>query len=46
MTDYALLKALDEQVLRTRVMVLEGAVRQFLRGYETLEDLRKVLADE
>ena len=46
MTDYELLKALDEQVLRTRVMVLEGAIRQFLRGYETLEDLERALSDE
>jgi hypothetical protein len=42
-TDYLLLQALREQALRTRLMVLEDAVRQFLRGRETLGQLASAL---
>jgi hypothetical protein len=45
MTDYARLIALREQALRTRVMVLEDAVREFLRGTDTLRDLAATLEE-
>lgn len=45
MTDYALLRQLREQALRTRVMVLEDAIRQFLRGQETIAELAMALDD-
>jgi hypothetical protein len=35
-----MLRALREQALRTRVMVLEDAIRQFVRGNETMAQLR------
>ena len=44
-TDYARLIALREQALRTRVMVLEDAIRQFLRGSDTLRDLADTLKE-
>jgi predicted transcriptional regulator len=44
-TDYRLLQALREQALRTRLMVLEDAIRQFLRGNETIAQLAMALDD-
>lgn len=40
-----MLMQLREQALRTRVMVLEDAVRQFLRGQETIGQLACALDD-
>lgn len=45
MTDYGRLMGLREQALRTRVMVLEDAIRQYLRGNETLARLAMALDD-
>jgi predicted transcriptional regulator len=45
MTDYRLLQSLREQALRTRLMVLEDAIRQFLRGNETISQLAMALDD-
>lgn len=45
MTDYHYLMQLREQGLRTRLMVLEDAVRQFLRGRETIGQLASALDD-
>ena len=45
MSDYGYLVGLREQALRTRVMVLEDAIRQFLRGQETIRMLASALDD-
>jgi exonuclease VII small subunit len=44
-SDYGYLMALREQALRTRVMVLEDAIRQFVRGNETMAQLAMALDD-
>jgi hypothetical protein len=44
-SDYGYLMALREQALRTRVMVLEDAIRQFVRGNETIAQLAMALDD-
>jgi predicted transcriptional regulator len=44
-TSYEVLTRLREQALRTRVMVLEDAIRQFLRGRETIAELAMALDD-
>ena len=46
MTDYGLLIRLHQQALRTRVMVLEDAIRQYLRGWEGRESLERALGEE
>ena len=46
MTDYARLTALREQALRTRVMVLEDAIRQFLRGRESRDSLERAIGEQ
>ena len=46
MTEYRLLIKLREQALRTRVMVLEDAVRQYLRGWEGRDSLEEALGEE
>ena len=46
MSSYKYLMQLREQALRTRVMVLEDAIRQFLRGNETIKQLASALDDE
>lgn len=43
MSSYGYLMSLREQALRTRVMVLEDAIRQFLRGEETIRMLASAL---
>jgi hypothetical protein len=45
MTSYEVLMGLREQALRTRIMVLEDAIRQFLRGNETISELAMALDD-
>jgi hypothetical protein len=45
-TDYARLLALREQALRTRVMVLEDAIRQYLRGWDRRSDLELALGEQ
>jgi hypothetical protein len=45
-TDYQYLTTLREQALRTRVMVLEDAIRQYLRGWERKSDLQAALGEE
>jgi hypothetical protein len=45
-TDYARLTALREQALRTRVMVLEDAIRQFLRGRESRDSLERAIGEQ
>ena len=45
MTDYSLLMKIAEQGLRTRVMVLEDAIRQYLRGFDDRDDLVRALGD-
>jgi hypothetical protein len=45
-TDYSVLKQLREQALRTRVMVLEDAIRQFLRGWDRRSDLEIALGEQ
>jgi hypothetical protein len=45
-TDYELLAKLREQALRTRVMVLEDAIRQFLRGWDSRKDLERALGEQ
>jgi len=45
-TDYARLVALREQALRTRVMVLEDAIRQYLRGWDRRSDLELALGEQ
>jgi hypothetical protein len=44
-SEYGYLMGLREQALRTRVMVLEDAIRQFLRGRETMAQLAMALDD-
>jgi hypothetical protein len=46
MSSYKYLMQLREQALRTRVMVLEDAIRQFLRGNETIRMLASALDDK
>lgn len=46
MSSYEYLMQLREQALRTRVMVLEDAIRQFLRGNETIRMLAAALDDQ
>ena len=46
MTDYGILIRLHQQALRTRVMVLEDAIRQYLRGWEGRESLERALGED
>jgi len=46
LTDYARLLALREQALRTRVMVLEDAIRQYLRGRDPRSKLETALGEQ
>ena len=46
MTDYERLMALREQALRTRVMVLEDAIRQYLRGWDGRSQLETALGEQ
>jgi hypothetical protein len=46
MTDYGLLIRLHQQALRTRVMVLEDAIRQYLRGWEGRDGLETALGEQ
>jgi hypothetical protein len=45
-TDYELLIKLREQALRTRVMLLEDAIRQYLRGWEGRDGLETALGEQ
>ena len=46
MTDYDRLTKLREQALRTRVMVLEDAIRQYLRGWDGRSHLETALGEQ
>ncbi len=46
MTDYGLLISLHQQALRTRVMILEDAIRQYLLGWEGKDSLRGALGED
>jgi hypothetical protein len=46
MTDYGILIKLHQQALRTRVMLLEDAIRQYLRGWEGRSHLETALGEQ